>query len=126
MIYDDVAEDLGIEPESDLEKTQPLPEVDWTLLDHPRVEAALHRVANAVARKHAEVTSADDMHQEGAILVAAEAEVVRRYLEDNLLGDRALHRWLLSRLIDVVRTDAARSSRSVPLSVLEVDAASER
>jgi hypothetical protein len=88
-------------------------EVDWSIIEAPGVLDLLGQVSRKLAGQFASVTSADDLEQEGMILLATNGETVRGYLADDEHGMRHLHRWLWSRLYDRVRTPAARAGRSI-------------
>jgi hypothetical protein len=90
---------------------------DWTVLDLPYVESKCALAARAVATATTaqNLMDFDDLYQEAVTLCAANAEKVRGYVSAGELGH--LYTWLSSRVMNAVRTEVARSSRSISYEV---------
>ena len=95
-------------------------ENDWALTQHPTVERLLKAASQRVAREYEGVVDADDLEQDGRLMVATTSSAaVRRYLHTKDGGENNLYRYLWSRLTDMARKESRRSNRQVPLTRLE-------
>lgn len=90
---------------------------DWTVIDLPGVRSKARLAANSVASSTGaqSLMGADDLFQEALILCATNADKVRGYVAPGELGH--LYTWLKNRVMNTVRTEVARSSRSISYEV---------
>lgn len=77
-------------------------DADWDMLSNPDVQCKLEQAAHRVARQYPRIPIEDFM-QEGAFVIAANGEHVRRYLTNEGQGLGWVYSWLHSRLIDFAR-----------------------
>lgn len=89
---------------------------DWSIINDHRAEGILREVADHIGSMYGKVTTADDMYQEGAIILALAPNNVRAYLQDPLFGERALFLWLRNKTLDTIRSDINRAGLTVPLT----------
>jgi DNA-directed RNA polymerase specialized sigma24 family protein len=92
--------------------TESQPAADWTVLT-PDVMAKARLVANSVASSTnaQSLMDGDDLYQEALLLCATNASVIRDYITQGELGH--LYTWLRGRVTNTVRTEVARSSKSI-------------
>lgn len=95
-----------------------LEQADWSILEHRGVSDVLSQVAHKVAGEFAGITTVEDVHQDGSIWLALNAEAVRAYVSDEFVGARNLYRRLHSRMVDEARKLARVANREVPFHIV--------
>lgn len=86
---------------------------DWTVLDIEGVTEVISKAAQKVANQYASTAAAeyDDLYQEGLIIAAQHADLVRQAIEDHGLG--RVHHFVWCDLVDLVKTEAKHLSTRV-------------